>query len=265
MAAYVVKEYRTSISKACRIVNLPKSMYYYHPIRDDSLVISKLQELALKYPREGQDLYYKRIRQEGIRWNYKRIRRVYLLLGMKHRRKVKKRVPARVKVPLQVPQGPCQVWSMDFMHDVLMNKRKFRTLNIIDDYNRQAIAVEADHSLSSMSVIHLLERIIQEHGKPLQFRVDNGPEWTSLAFRSWCQANDILIQYIQPGKPMQNGYIERFNRTYRQDILDAHLFDDIMQVKILTEEWMEDYNHKRPHQSLGDRTPMAYKQQMMAG
>lgn len=262
MAAYVMDHHGVSISRACRIVSLPKSMYYYRSVRDDSAVICKLRELSEQYPYEGQDLYYHRIRASGLPWNYKRVRRVYLMLGMKHRRKVKRRVPARVKVRLQVPEGPMQVWSMDFMHDVLTNRRKFRTLNIIDDYNREAIAIEAEHSLSSHRVVQLLDRITREHGKPQQFRVDNGPEWTSREFREWCAGKGIAIQYIQPGKPMQNGYIERFNRTYRQAVLDAHLFDDIMQVRILSEDWMVDYNQQRPHESLGNKTPIGYKEMM---
>src|SRR5690606_34262355 len=123
-----------------------KSMYYYTKKKDDSETMDKLRELSEKHPTEGQDLYYSR-RREGLKWNYKRVRRVYLLLGMNRRRKVRKRIPARVKEPLVLPEAPLKTWSLDFMSDVLTNKRKFRTLNIIDDYNRQAIAVEVAHSM----------------------------------------------------------------------------------------------------------------------
>jgi putative transposase len=233
-------------------------MYYYQKVKNDSETIQKLHQLAERYPTEGQDLYYSRIRKEGLQWNYKRVRRVYLLLGMNRRRKVRKRVPERVKQPLLQPEGPGETWSIDFMSDVLTNKRKFRTLNVIDDYNRQAIAVEVAHSMPASTVTTLMDRIIKENGKPRRIRTDNGPEFISKQFHDWCTAHGIDIQHIQPGRPMQNGYIERFNRTFRENILDAYLFEDTMQVQILAEEWMHDYNYKRPHEALQGKTPMEY-------
>lgn len=265
MAAYLMDAHQASIGRACRVVSLPRSMYYYRTSRNDHAVIDKLRELAEKYPTEGQDLYYSRIRQQGIGWNYKRVRRVYLLLGMNRRRKTRRRVPARVKLPLLVPEQANQVWSMDFMNDVLTSKRKFRTLNIMDDYNRQAIAVEAAHSMPAVRVTQILEQTIREQGKPTVIRVDNGPEFISKEFKEWCKTKGINVQYIQPGRPMQNGYIERFNRTFRENILDAYLFDDLLQVQILAEEWMDDYNFRRPHEALGGLTPMAYKQAAECG
>lgn len=259
MVAYLMEGYNVSISRACRVVKLPKSMYYYKNVRDDSETIDKLLELSERHPTEGQDLYYSRIRQQGLLWNYKRVRRVYLLLGMNKRRKVRRRVPARVKVPLIVPEQAGDTWSMDFMCDVLMNKRRFRTLNIIDDYNREAIAVEAAYTIPAVRVTQILERTIHEQGKPNCIRVDNGPELNSKEFKDWCESRGITVQFTQPGKPMQNGYIERFNRTFRENILDAYLFEDINQVQVLADEWMEDYNYSRPHEALGGITPDLYK------
>ena len=235
-------------------------MYYYKNTRDDSETIGKLLELSEKHPTEGQDLYYSRIRQQGFLWNYKRVRRVYLLLGMNRRKRTKRRVPARVKVPLAVPERAGEMWSVDFMSDVLVNKRKFRTLNVIDDYNRQAITVEAAHSLPAIRVTQILEYAIKEKGKPKCIRVDNGPEFISKEFKDRCTQKGITIRHTQPRKPMQNGYIERFNRTFRENILDAYLFEDINQVQQLADEWMEDYNYKRPHEALGGLTPDYFKQ-----
>ena len=260
MVAYVMEHHQISISRACRVVSLPRSMHYYKTIKDDSEVITKLHELAGQYPTEGQDLYYSRIRTQGLKWNYKKVRRVYRLLGLTKRRKIRKRIPARVKVPLKQPAYWGDTWSMDFMSDVLTSSRKFRTLNIMDDYNREAITVEAAHSMPAQRVTQILDRTIKEKGKPKRIRVDNGPEFISKTFRKWCQSEEIAIQYTQPERPMQNGYIERFNRTFRENILDAYLFEDINQVQILAEEWLEDYNYKRPHGALGGQTPMAYKQ-----
>jgi len=261
MVAYVVEHHQISISRACRVASLPKSMYYYQRLKDDSETIAKLQELALAYPTEGQDLYYGRIRTQGYKWNYKRVRRVYLLLGLNQRRKVRKRLPARVKTPLLRPDNPGEMWSMDFMNDVLTNQRKFRTLNVIDDFNREAIAIEVAHSMPAVRVTGILEQVICEQGKPQCIRVDNGPEFISKEFTTWCKDNHIEIRYTQPGRPMQNGYIERFNRSFRESILDAYLFDDITQVQLLAEEWVNDYNSKRPHEALEGKTPLEYRVQ----
>jgi putative transposase len=258
MAAFLMEDYQVSITRACKVVELPKSMYYYQKVKDDSEVITKLNLLATQKPREGQDKYYQRIRNEGLPWNYKRVRRVYLMLGMNHRRKTKRRIPARTKMPLYQPQQSNESWSMDFMHDTLMNKRKFRVLNIIDDYNRKAINIEADFSFPAVKVIKALQCSIVEHGKPQKIRVDNGPEFISSELTDWCKKENINLQYIQPGKPMQNGYVERFNKSFRQDVLDACLFEDMEQVKDEIETFMTDYNESRPHEALGNKSPNNY-------
>lgn len=210
---------------------------------------------------EGQDKFYNRIRNEGIKWNHKRIERVYKLLGMNKRKKIRKRIPSRVKQPLFVPLKPNQTWSMDFMHDTLMNGRKFRVLNVIDDYNREILKIEPYFSISTNRVIAILNRIILLKGKPLAIRVDNGPEFISAAMHEWAMEQSIKLQFIQPGKPMQNGYIERFNRSYRQDVLDANLFSNLIEVKIYSDEFEEDFNYHRPHESLGNLSPVNYKLQ----
>ena len=234
-------------------------MYYYQSVRDDREVISKLQELADRKPAEGQDKLYARIRQQGYSWNYKRVRRVYLLMGLNKRTRRRKRLPVRIKVPLVQAQALNHSWSMDFMHDTLMSSRKFRTLNIIDDYNRKVLAIEADFSFPAQSVVATLKKVIHEYGKPERIRVDNGPEFISTVFMDWCKEQQIVVQHIQPGKPCQNGYIERFNRTYRQDILDAYLFENIWQVRMITEDWINDYNNQRPHEALNGLTPQQFE------
>lgn len=234
-------------------------MFYYQSCKNDAEVIDKLQELADKKPMEGQDKFYARIRREGIQWNHKRIQRVYRLMGLNKKKRTRKRIPTRVKQPLVVPSAPNQTWSMDFMADRLMNGRRFRILNIIDDYNREAIKIEPYFSITSLRVIKILERLVIEHKKPNAIRVDNGPEFIADALDQWCRNQNIDLQFIQPGRPMQNGYIERFNRSYRQDVLDANLFSNLTEVKMLSDEFEEDYNFHRPHESLGDLSPIDYK------
>jgi putative transposase len=227
------------------------------------MVITKLQELSEKKPMEGQDKFYNRIRNEGIKWNHKRVSRVYRLMGLNKRRRTRKRIPARVKLPLFSPSVPNETWSMDFMQDRLVNGRKFRILNIIDDFNREALRIEPYFSITSERVIKVLERLVLEKGTPKTIRVDNGPEFIALALDEWCRNQKITLQFIQPGRPMQNGFIERFNRSYRQDVLDANLFSNLTEVKILSDEFEEDYNEHRPHESLGNLSPIQYKRQQL--
>lgn len=236
-------------------------MYYYASVKDDSFVISKLEQLALNKPKEGQDKFYNRIRNEGLKWNHKRVERVYRMMGLNTRKRGKRRIPARVKQPLIVPISLNDTWSMDFMHDTLMNGRKFRVLNIIDDFNREALRIEPHFNIGSNLVVKVLERLIVERGQPRAIRVDNGPEFIAAALTEWCFERNIKLLHIQPGKPMQNGYIERFNRSYRNDVLDANLFESIYQARELSDEFLEDYNHHRPHESLGNISPIKYKEQ----
>lgn len=237
-------------------MDLSRSVYYYKSHRDDHSVIGKLQALADKRPTDGFWKMYFRIRKEGLIWNHKRIHRVYKLLKLNMKRKGKRRLPTRILKPLEPVHQINMSWSMDFMSDALMSGRKFRTLNLMDDFNREALAIEVDTSLPAERVIRVLEQITGWRGNPKSIRVDNGPEFISSALGLWCEEKRITLQFIQPGKPTQNAYIERFNGSFRKDVLDAYLFENIQQVKILAEEWMDDYNYHRPHDALNGRSPM---------
>ena len=244
-----------SLGRACRLVNLSRSVYYYQSHRDDHAVIDKLQLLTEKRPTEGFWKMYFRIRKEGLQWNHKRIHRVYKLLKLNMKRKGKRRLPARVLHPIEAVNQINASWSMDFMSDALLSGRKFRVLNLLDDYNREALAIEVDTSFRAERVIRVLEQIISWRGKPQRIRVDNGPEFISTKLGLWCEEHHIKLQFIQPGKPSQNAYIERFNGSFRRDVLDAYLFETLSQVRILAEEWMNDYNYDRPHDALNGRSP----------
>lgn len=148
---------------------------------------------------------------------------------------------------------------MDFMSDALIGGRRIRILNVMDDYSREALIVYPDYSIPSISVISQLQLLEQERGLPLMIRVDNGPEFTSFEFTQWCKEKNIDIKFIQPGKPTQNAFIERMNKTYREDILDAYLFENLEQVRILSEEWQWIYNREIPHGSISDMTPYEYR------
>ena len=194
-------------------------------------MIEALQDLAFKHPTYGFRKLFAYLRRSGKTWNHKRVYRVYKLLKLNKKRRGKRRLPTRVKQPLAQQNTINQSWSMDFMSDSMVGNRKFRTL----------------------------DRIIEQRGKPVAIRTDNGPEFTSKDLELWSIDKGIKLQFIQPGKPMQNGFIERFNRLYREAILDAYLFFDLNEVRILTEEWIEEYNNHRPHESLNNLTPTEWK------
>ena len=176
-------------------------------------------------------------------------------------RKAKRRIPTRARQPLEVCSEADVMWSMDFMHDSLCCGRSFRTLNILDEGIREAVAIEVDTSLPSGRVIRVLEQLSQWRHLPRQLRVDNGPEMISNSLISWCREHNIELVHIQPGKPTQNAFIERFNRTFRNEVLDAHIFESLDDVRELSWRWQIQYNEERPHDALGGMPPRAYREQ----
>lgn len=248
--------YEVSIRKACQAVNIPRSSYSYisRPSDDDD-VIEELKEMVDKHPSIGFWKCFHRLRMKGFKWNHKRVYRVYTQLKLNIRRRVKRRLPARIKQALFQPQRPNQVWSLDFITDSLWDGTRFRLLNVIDDFNREVLAIEADTSLPSLRVVKVLDRLKAFRGLPDMIRMDNGPEFISRQLDVWSKENKVELAFIQPGKPMQNGYVERFNGSIRSELLNAYVFKNIRQVRLLTENWKYDYNHNRPHQALGNKTP----------
>lgn len=249
------REENISVARACQLMTLDRSMYYYQSVKDDSEVEEKLRWYGEKFPTRGFPEYYKRIRKEGLVWNHKKVKRVYKKLGMSKRRKMKRRIVNPEKKALLQPIRANLTWSIDFMQDSLENGRMFRTLNILDDYNRQALAIEVEYSFPSSRVVEMINRVIEWRGKPEEIRSDNGTEFIAKAFEGFCENSGIKHVRIQKGKPNQNGFVERFNRTYREDVLDANIFENVNQVKELTLNWMEDYNNNHPHASLGNVSP----------
>lgn len=164
----------------------------------------------------------------------------------------------RDPAPLAVPMAANQCWSCDFMSDALWDGRRFRTFNVVDDFNREALAIEVDTSLPSERVVRILDQTTEVRGLPKRLRFDNGPELTSIAVAEWAEANQVELEFIKPGRPMQNGFVERFNRSYREAVLDMYIFESLDEVREKTDEWLETYNHHRPHDSLGGMPPSEY-------
>ena len=256
---FLTKEEQLSNRKACQLMGLSRTTYQYkRKAKDDSEVQEALTTLTTRHPAIGFWQCCYRLWNKGCIWNHKRIYRVYTDMKLNIRRRAKKRLPERVKQPLAVPTGPNQVWSIDFMSDSLVDGRRFRLLNILDDFNRESLAIEVDTSLPSLRVIRVLEKLINERGCPANIRCDNGPEFISHKLEEWCSPRRINLQFIQPGRPMQNAYIERKNGSVRRELLNAYLFGSLVEVRILSEEWRVDYNTERPHKSLGYLSPLNY-------
>lgn len=224
----------------------------------DAELIAALAGLVEDRPSRGFWKCHKLLRRRGRGWNHKRVYRVYCAMKLNRRRKAKKRLPKRARVPLSVPAAPDSVWSADFMADALSCGRRFRTFNVVDDCSREAVHIEIDTSITSARLKRIFEHLRVERGRPRVLRVDNGPEFPGEIFTDLAKAVGMTIQYIQPGKPNQNAYIERFNRTLREEILDAYLFARLDDVREAVHWWTIEYNEERPHDSLGDLTPIEY-------
>lgn len=248
-----------SISQACVYFSLSQSVFYYDPKPNtDHEVREQLSSLAQLHSRWGFWMMHHHLRHLNHCWNHKRVYRVYTEMKLNLRRKHKKRLPLRIKEPLLQPLSPNVTWSMDFVHDGLISGRPFRSFNVIDDFNREALNITLDTSLTSQRVIRELERLIDWRGKPEKLRVDNGPEFIAQAMESWAVEKGIELKFIQKGKPHQNGYIERFNRSYREEVLDAFAFVNLRQAQALTNAWIWIYNNERPHSSLKYHTPASF-------
>jgi putative transposase len=256
---YLRMEHWLSERRGCELVTLARTVHRYRPVaRDDREIEQALIDLAGRHPEMGFGKFFAMLRRSGKSWNHKRVHRVYCEMKLNKRRKHKRRLPARFPEPLAVPQGANRCWSADFMSDALWDGRRFRTFNVVDDFNREALAIEIDTSLPSARVTRVLDRIAEVRGLPQRLRFDNGPEFTAVAVADWAETNQVELEFIKPGRPMQNGFIERFNRTYREAVLDMYIFESLTEVRQKTDEWLQIYNHQRPHDSLGGMPPSEF-------
>ena len=249
----------TSVRVVCKALSISETCYRYQPkLSDENTEIADwLIRLTHNWKYWSFGLCFLFLRNvKSFSWNHKRVYRIYRELELNLWIKPKKRLVRAKSEPLTMPQSINQCWSMDFMHDALEDGRSFRLLNVIDDFNRQGLGIEADFSLPGERVIRTLERIMEWRGKPLAIRCDNGPEYISAAVTQWAERQGIRLEYIQPGQPQQNAYVERFNRTVRYAWLSQYLFETIDEVREFATRWLWSYNHERPNMALGGITPM---------
>jgi putative transposase len=253
-----VAKHGVSIALACRAFGLSQTCYRYGPklSEDNDQIADLLIGLTRAHKAWGFGLCFLYMRNvKGHVWNHKRVYRIYRELELNLRIKPRKRLKRARPDPLAVPEAPNRVWSMDFMADRLGDGRAIRLLNVLDDYNSEGLGIEVDFSLPAERVTRSLDNIIEWRGKPKTIRVDNGPEYVSGKLMAWAQKHDIALNYIQPGKPQQNAYVERYNRTVRHEWLDQYIIETIEEAQEHATKWLWTYNNERPNMGIGGITP----------
>lgn len=262
----VVRAAGVSERRACRYTGFARSSTRYQASlsTENEAVKVELRQLAAQYPRWGYRFLHLMLRRKGHRVNHKRTYRLYRVEGLAVRRRRRKRVRMpRQRAPL--PARPNERWSIDFVSDALGEGRRFRCFNVIDDFTREARALEVDFSLPSIRVIRVLEAAIVAHGTPSCLVLDNGPEFSSRAFLQWAYSRNIELHFIDPGKPVQNCFVESFNGRMREECLNENWFRSLNEARLTIATWQKLYNEVRPHSSLGNLTPAEYAEKTRAG
>lgn len=245
--------------RAIRFTGFPRATIRYQSVRPpQTALVARIHALAAERPRWGYRWIHRLLVREGWRVNRKRVQRLYREAGLAVRRRRRRRrsaQPRPVRAPLDAPN---QRWTLDFVQDALHTGRRFRCLTVLDEYTREALAIHVAHTIPATTVIAVLERLREERGLPAALITDNGSEFTSRAFDAWAYSRDVKLEFIQPGKPYQNGFIESFNGTLRDDCLNLHWFQTLERARLTIEAWRRDYNHVRPHSALGEQTPAEF-------
>lgn len=245
---------------ACRVVGLSRSTWQYRANRkrDDEPLKAAIRKIAEKRRRFGQERILLVLRREGWKDNHKRVSRVYGELGLSLRLKRRQKRSASVRVPMPAATGPNQAWTMDFVHDRLASGRVFKCLTVVDEFTRECLAIEVDFGLTGERVTRVLDRLIEQRGKPAGIRSDNGPEFAGNALDAWAYRQGVKLDFIQPGKPTQNAFIESFNGRLREECLNDNQFQTLVEAQVVIEVWRKDYNEERPHGSLNGLTPSEF-------
>ena len=261
MRTVLIDAHQLPVQRACRIVRLSRTAFYRPPpprMRTDAPGIAALTTVVAAHGRWGFWKGFDRLRLEGRRGNHPRVHRVYCALRLHLPRRIKRRVPLRLRQPLLAPPVLNHTGALDSVTDALYSGQRFRALTILAEGNREGLALEVATSIPSPRGVRVLEDLVALHGRPRALRTDNGPEFIAQPLVEWCEAHAVARHDIQPGKPDQPAYIERFNRSYRTEVLDAYAFEAITQVRDLTETWLESSNRERPHDRLGRVPPLTF-------
>jgi putative transposase len=258
----LIASFGLSKNKACRITGLRRATFDYKSRKKpDTEIRELLKEIAHKRRRFGAPRLYIMVRRKGINVNHKKIERIYKEENLQIKNRKKKKLTRFLRIPAALPERPGERWSMDFMSDSFGSGRKFRTLNVVDDFTRECLAIEVDTSLPGKRVVQVLERLIGFRGKPKAIVCDNGPEFIGRVVDKWAYDHNISLDYIDPGKPNQNCFVESFNGKFRDECLNDNWFLTIQHARKIISSWRDDYNFNRPHSSLNDLTPFEFKKQ----
>lgn len=258
----MIVEHHLAERRACRLVGLSRDCYRNPPLVDErtQLLSAKIVEIAQVRRRFGYRRIHDLLRPEFPGVNHKRVYRLYSQAQLAVRKRKKVRRAASERVPLTVATHVNEVWSMDFVSDSLANGRRIKCLTVADDFSHECVDISVDYGISGQYVTRLLDRAATFRGYPTAVRTDNGPEFTSRAFIAWAQSHGVRHILIQPGRPMQNGYIESFNGKFRDECLNEHWFETLVQARSTIATWRQDYNQVRPHSSLGRIPPAEFAQ-----
>lgn len=266
-AAFVLTgEHGLSERRACKLIKLARSTMKYQPRPDKNVLLrARLKDLALEKRRYGSPRLHWLLEREGMAVSYGRVERVYRREGLQLAKRRKKREVARLRIALPLATKPLQRWSMDFVQDELSSGRRFRCLTIVDDFTKESVAIEVGVSLPGTRVVSVLELLKRIRGIPKSITTDNGPEFISQAMDQWAYNHGVSLNFIRPGKPTENAFIESFNGKFRDECLSENWFTNLEEAKEIIEKWRIDYNTKRPHSSLGRLTPSEFVAKFKAG
>jgi putative transposase len=263
-ADHMQSSFKMSERRACRVLGFGRSSRRYEPQRVDSPeLVAELSKLAAERPRYGYRRLHVLLRRGGHVVNHKRVYRLYKAQGLAVRKHRRKRIAAALRVPAQLPAERNERWSMDLVSDSLESGRRIRTLNVVDDFTRECLAIEVDTSLPGLRVARVLDRLAELRGcLPKTIVLDNGPEFTSKALDAWAQLRSVGLRFIRPGKPIENCFVESFNGRFRDECLNQSCFVSLAKARVLIESWRNDFNERRPHSSLGNLTPNEFVAQV---
>lgn len=252
----LVQVHGTSERRVCGLIGIQRSSYYYRPKpKDDEAIRQRLQDLAFSRPRYGYRRLYILLRREDWQLNHKRVLRIYREEGLSVRSKKRRKRIGRLRVMPPPATGINEHWSMDFVADQLATGQRFRALTVIDHFSRECVLIEAAVNLPAVKVTEALDKVMADRGQPRIITTDNETEFTSRHFDSWAHRRGIKLDFIAPGRPVENSYIESFNGKFRDECLSENWFDGLVSARLAIEEWRQDYNKNRPHSSLDNLAP----------
>ncbi len=261
IAAELIAVYQVSERAACRLTGISRTGLRYQPkLNGDDSVKTRLNSLATQFPRYGYLILHNLLKAEGLVLNKKKTYRLYTEAGFQVRTKKRKKLQ-RPRIPMEVPLAMNQRWSMDFVADQLANGRRFRVLNVVDDYTRELVGQLISTSISGQQVARYLDMLAETRGLPLSIVCDNGTEFTSKAMFFWSKEQQVRLAFIQPGKPTQNAFCESLNGKFRNECLNQHWFRTLAEARYEINQWRDHYNHVRPHSSLGYQSPVDFAKQ----